>query len=237
MGICFQSQADSGTQKCFVKDENYKEGSVLTKLKARCMIPFLARCSQLMYTDAAQTGIPRPIGELSRQLPAKSILHVPSSSLESFYPPPVPREELFTKIPPTQHLLAIFYQDLKDAFNRRRSIPHHPDKIDSISIKPRSFQVWWGKEEPYYHNPRPGKVVVPAKEIPLSVLDHKGKLFDAVRIGYLFAYPAEGSGMYYCPDDDMVYYLPDEALDDNWRGRPYRVYPFGTFSEILAEFS
>jgi hypothetical protein len=60
-----------------------------------------------------------------------------------------------------------------------------------------------------------------------------GVVFYGVDIGEMNNYPHDGSTVYYCPDDDMLYLYPVEDIGEKRRGEARRVFEWYTFSDIL----
>jgi hypothetical protein len=140
--------------------------------------------------------------------------------------------------PPTQKNLFQFYKDLKAAFQKFRSFHPYAD-IGILYLKPQRFRVCWTVSDPNYpYVPRYGEVLVFSEDNPLELVDCEGDFVSAVRIGLMTGYPMDGSYLYYCPENDMVYYYPLEALETEGRNSdPPRVFAFRRFIDLLGEFA
>ena len=58
----------------------------------------------------------------------------------------------------------------------------------------------------------------------------KDKIVSGVKIGNIEGFPLDGSILYYCPEDDMLYIFPVEEIG---RKLPRYVYVWYTFTDIL----
>lgn len=162
---------------------------------------------------------------------------------------PIPQHDVFPfeseyaklskpKLPPTQKDLFQFYEDLKAAFQKYRYDRPYAD-IGTLHLKPQRFNVCWTVSDPQYPDrPRYGEVRVFNEDNPLVIVDCDGDLVSAVEIGLMTGFPMDGSFLYYCPENEMVYYYPWEALETVGKDScPPEVFAFRRFNDLLGEFT
>ena len=112
------------------------------------------------------------------------------------------------KLPLTQKNLFQFYEDLKAAFQKFRYARPYAN-IGTLHLEPQRFDVCWTVSDPQYPDrPRYGEVLVFNEDNPLMLVNCEGDLVSAVRIGLMTDFPMDGSFLYYCPENDMIYFHP-----------------------------
>ena len=113
---------------------------------------------------------------------------------------------------------------------------HPNEKTGIIHLSSWYFGVCWTLNDPYEHNPLYGRVAVFHYELPLTIMMCDGRKVSVVEIGMVHRFPLDGALLYYCDDNDMLYFFPLEGLEDEPE-RPYRqLYEFRRFREMMNEF-
>jgi hypothetical protein len=138
------------------------------------------------------------------------------------------------KAPKTQACLIALYNDLQTAFQLHKD---HDPHGKTINITPRIMDVAWIKDE-FQCDVIWGMINIETNEVPLMILEEYGtkKRLQAVHIGALSQFPMSSSTLYYCYDDDMIYYHPLETYINFKRGPYHLVSPLRSFSSILDDF-
>lgn len=98
----------------------------------------------------------------------------------------------------------------------------------------------WTRDDPGEHQPLWGEVNIEKDEMELMTLEdrrHPGRLLQAVPLGVMNGFPISDADVYYCYDEDMIYYYPDEARLIDPRRPYFLVYSFRTFREMVTEFT
>ena len=84
-----------------------------------------------------------------------------------------------------------------------------------------------------------GDVKIKEEELDLEIVEdysHPGETFKAIYVGFMDGFPLSDSSVYYCYDDDTIYYYPTESY---YTGppTPYKfVYRFRPFKMMVDEF-
>ena len=113
----------------------------------------------------------------------------------------------------------------------------HPyEKKGIIHLSSRYFEVCWTLNDPYEHDTLYGRVAVFRNELPLTLMMCDGREISVVKVGMVNYFPLDGALLYYCDDDDMLYFFPVEGLEDEPEGSCRQLYEFRRFSEIIDEF-
>lgn len=135
----------------------------------------------------------------------------------------------------TSQILKTYYQDLKTAFAVFRS--HHPNEhTGTLYLKSRYHHVCWTQDDPYDHEAHYGEAAILDDQVEFEIVNFKGKVISVVEIGRVFGFPLDGSILYYCGDNDMVYFFTFEGLENEPKGQRRKVLEFRRFSDILKEF-
>lgn len=140
-----------------------------------------------------------------------------------------------SKSPRKQPFLSAFYLDLRDGF---KSSQLNDDSKGLIKVRPRTFDVCWRKAEPGEEEPVWGKVMIEQEVLEILEVKHRvsGDLLKTVRLGHMEDYHLGDSSVWYCFDNDMLYFLPTECCYITPSKPHYYVYPFRSFAELVAEF-
>jgi hypothetical protein len=120
---------------------------------------------------------------------------------------------------------------LKTAFEEFHSTNN--EATYAINLGSRFHNIYWTKDDPHEHGIRSGYVRIVNDRAPLVDV---GKEITVVKIGKIMGFPLDGSLLFYCGDNDIVYYLCLEAFKDETQGERWSVFEFRKFSEILKEF-
>lgn len=173
----------------------------------------------------------------------KDNLRKGSAPLVTKLPRPImPPDDLSdqSKPPKRQPLFSAFYKDLVAAFKALQNSEEPPSKQKTkIKITPRTFDVCWTKSDPYERRPVWGKVVMEAERMSLTRVEDQeaGTLISALHVGGMADYPLSTASVYYCYDNDMIYFYLAES---SYIGHPtphYPVHPFSCLGAMVAEFS
>ena len=191
----------------------------------RSDLPYSCRSHTLLTKCLGGTisRIPRPISRTSSHLssnPASKSSGEPASE---------------TNVHHNHSLYKTFYQDLKSAFKAFHAT--HPNETSGIiHISSRYFEVCWTLDDPYEHDTLYGRVAVFHDELPLTLMMSEGREISVVKVGMIDRFPMSGALLYYCDNDDMLYFFPIEGLEDEPKHSCRHLYEFGRFREILNEF-
>lgn len=143
-------------------------------------------------------------------------------------------------LPETQNVLSEFYNEIQVAFKKFKTTPPYPN-AGTLRLTFRNFRVCWTISDLYERNhAKYGNVEIFDEDAPLELVECNKDLVRAVRIGVIDIFPLDGVSLFYCPENDMVYYYSAESLDDDFEeGRdvraPLRVFPFGRLKNLMAE--
>ena len=64
-----------------------------------------------------------------------------------------------------------------------------------------------------------------------------GPLLRVVHLGIMNGFPISDAEVYYCPDNDMIYYYPNEAYLIDLPAPQFLVQTFRSFESMVAEFT
>ena len=206
------------------------------------------RISHLWHVLLIESGLhDKWMTENSEYSPGRAIIH----GMESVEP--VPKRSVFaksriprlveaaddlsdkSKSPRRQPLLSAFYDDLRASFELSRLSDDSPG---FIKITPRTFDVCWTRNSPGDYFPLWGNVKIKEKELELVMVEdcELHSLVQAVRLGIMDGFPLSDSSVYYCFDDDMIYYYPTESYYTGPCRLHFSVYSFRRFGDLVAEF-
>ena len=140
-----------------------------------------------------------------------------------------------SKSPRRQPLLSAFYDDLRASFELSRLSGDSPG---FIKITPRTFDLCWTRNNPGDYFPLWGNIKIKEEELELVTVEdcELHRLVKAVRLGIMDGFPLSDSSVYYCFDDDMIYYYPTESYYTGPRRRHFSVCSFRRFGDLVAEF-
>ena len=140
-----------------------------------------------------------------------------------------------SKVPRKQSRLLVFYENLKSAYKL-----HQKEGAESstIRLKTCTFDVCWTKSDPAENEPLWGEISIENEKVDLmTVKDRKhGHLLRVVHLGIMNDFPISDAEVYYCPDNDMIYYYPNEAYLIDRPAPHFLVHTFRSFGSMVTEF-
>ena len=182
----------------------------------------LTKCS-----EGSLSRIPRPISGTSKHLHAILSSSAVSKSSDG------PAHQ--TNIQQNNSLYKTFYQDLKTAFESFHAM-HPNEKKGIIHLSSRYFELCWTLDGPYEHDTLYGRVEVLHDQFSLTQMMCDDRKVSVVEVGMVYDFPLDGALLYYCNDDDMLYFFPIEGLENESQGSCRHLYKFRRFSEMMDEF-
>lgn len=139
-----------------------------------------------------------------------------------------------SKPPDKQPLLITLYDDLQTSFAFHKN---HDCKGKKIHLSPRIQDVRWTRCGPE-GDVLWGNVDIGEGELELMTVEDRAtqQTLKAIRLGVFNGFPLTNSIVFYCCEDDMIYFYPFEGYTLDKPSPYHLVYPFRRFVTMVDEF-